>query len=149
MSRAASWIAFCLLLIGCTPGYSVRLDTSGLQQLDPMLVGQLEDVARSNGLVASMVAHRNDRDRTLTSAYRKELSAKRHDAIQMSVIYSDQQSSEQSLTVFIDNRLRGMEPAVKSQIDALADDCYEVLVKALGRNRLTIERGPASLPVAW
>jgi hypothetical protein len=65
MSQAGSWIAFCLLLIGCTPGYMVRLDASGFRQLDP----------------------------------------------------------------------------------ALADDCYEVLVKALGRDTVTVERRRDSRPV--
>ena len=139
-----SFIVLATALIACATGYEVRLHATRIEQVDPTLAAQLGDIARAKGLVARMVEHRNINapDFSLTSHYSKELSPKPHDAIRIDVIYSDERSASQSIHVFIENRVSGMEPPVKREIDALGDACYDLLARAVGRDKVSVEKGP-------
>ena len=150
MRRRGERMMACTLLVaswGCAHGYAIKLSTQPLDGVDPAVVGELSEAATSRGLLASMVAHRNtdSPDLKLTSSFSKEISTRPHDAIVVDIVYSDEQSSKQDITV-IENFASGMEPPVKQQIDAIADDCYALLVKAVGPDKVAIERGPARRP---
>jgi hypothetical protein len=147
---ATKWLVIGVALIGCSHGYAVTLRTSRLDAVDPVVIAQIGDAASARGLATGMVAHRNDDspDKSLTSSFHKQVSERWHgnDAIHMNVVYSDQRSSDQWVVVFIENFWSGMEPPIKQQIDALAADCYELLAKAFGPNKVTVETGPAQRP---
>jgi hypothetical protein len=85
----------------------------------------------------------------LVSSYSKQLSDKPHDSISIDIFCQGIRNPPASLLVVVQNKLRGMEQPVKDQIDALGDRFEEELSSAVGRDKVTVERKPASLPVFY
>ena len=151
MSRLGSWIAAsAALLLGCaTPGYRVHIEVRAVDQVQQQeLMGTLENTAKASGLVP--VSERKEiREHfpgVFTSSYAKVLSQRRHDYNSITI---EQFVAERRVTVDVANALRGMEPPLKAELDALGDVFVAQIAAIVGKEGLSVERGPTSIPLFY
>jgi hypothetical protein len=81
-----------------------------------------------------------------TSSYVKVLSERWRDYTTIHIFYF---ASEGSLTVDVENRLRGMEPPLKAELDALGDVFHAEMTGSIGAERVPIERARTSIPLLY
>ncbi len=149
MSRTSNGVATGVaLLLGCaTPGYRVSIQAKGIGSGEQYaLLHSLENKARSSGGVVTVFEGKESKSfpASLSSSYVKRLSEKWRDQILISIFYF---AEKERVVVDVECGLRGMEPPVKAEIDALGDMFTEELSDRVGRGRVSVERGPWSIPV--
>ena len=105
----------------------------------------VEGKTRERGFTSAWERRKNDPGfpGLIWSEYEKRLSDKSRDYIRVSVQYY---TPKKKIEVYVENRLRGMEQPVKSEIDALGDMYAAELAAVVGRENVTIDSGETSLP---
>jgi hypothetical protein len=152
MCRTAGSVALVgLVVVACgTPGYAVSVRAAGLPRFDDALLTRLETEAKESGFAPSFTRRENDAfPDELVSWYSKVLSAKPHDTLSIGIFCEGIRNPPSSIEILVENRLRGMEEPVKHQIDALGDRFEAELSSAVGKEKVTVKRGPASIPIFY
>ncbi len=150
MFRATSGVAASVaLLLGCgTPGYSVRVEAKGIVPGEQHVLSNLENKAKASSGFVTVFERKESKSfpGTLTSSYVKYLSDAWRDHIFISIHYL---TPEERIVLDIHCLLRGMEPPVKSEIDALGDMFIEELSREVGMERVLVKRERASIPLVY
>jgi hypothetical protein len=151
MRRAPAAAALAAaLLAGCAgPGYRVRLEARGVRGRErDLLLGDLERTARSSGFTTVVDRRRTARGPlpAIASSREKRLSDAPGDRISLDVFWF---AAGDAVRVEVEHPVRGADPAVRAELDALGDACLSDLAARAGRSRVSVERGrtrPAAEP---
>jgi hypothetical protein len=144
--RATVLAAVALALVaGCAaPGYRVRLETRGLPPRErELLLGDLERTARGSGFETVVARQRSRRPvPVVTSSFVRPSSAEPRERISLDVFYFP---SGEAVLVELENA-RGGGRAARAELDALGEECLQDMSARAGRERVSLERGPARAP---
>lgn len=141
-------ISLSLYLIGCSKsGYMIKFEA---EKIDPAVINQLEEIIKARGFSTSTderITHEGD----FISTYWKNLSDAKYNFIYIRFFYTKIHSHNSwlNLRIYIENRVKGLEPSIKTQIDELGDIFYEELIKSAGKDKVIIERKEMGPPLFY
>jgi hypothetical protein len=150
MLRITSLVSVICCTAACGGhGYEVSIRAHGLDSRNTAALARLNAVAGDYGLTTLIldapVTYRPNAGRS--SAFAKKISDRPNEFLRMDVVYSEPTDPDRQVWVWVTDDVNGGAPETKREIDAIGDQCRDILVAAAGASNVVVERGPTHPPL--
>lgn len=124
---------------GCaTPGYRVQVEARAVSSSTAHdALAALERYANESGFSTVRDRYEGVPRGTFVWVYQKRLTNESGDWIEIALEHF---SHDERIVVFVENRVRGMDPPVKAEIDAVGDFCASKLSAFAGSEHVSVSR---------
>jgi hypothetical protein len=130
-------------------GYEVSVRARGLDSRNTEALAGVNAIAGAHRLTALSVGVSSGRQpgTRRSSAFTKRVQGQPNEFLRMDVVYSEPTDPDRQVWVWVHDDINGVAPDTKREIDAIGDQCRDILVAAAGGSNVVVERGPTHPPL--
>jgi hypothetical protein len=124
----------------------IKIET---ERIDYETINQLKTIVQNKEF--RRITERKTDANEYVAEFWKDLSNEKYNFISISFFYTQPAStlSWLRMRIYIENRVKGLEPSIKTQIDELGDIFYQKLSTIAGKENVKIEREEVGIPMFY
>ena len=143
-----SLVIAAILSSGCYTGYMAVVAVNGVPSIERGIVVRLEQEVTSKGFDVKTARNSHYDARGEPEISSRYLKGDSNDdrSVEVGIVYSSSTHSSAALHIKVSNKTAGKDPAIRAQVDDVAEACYRILVATYGQTKVEIgkwETGPA------